>query len=89
MPNALLALSVRMMFLYFMHYDVNRDVLHELVREIEALAEIERAACFPEQGGCQSKEAEKCHNQDKNRCSNKVKEFCHGHNHDNEKKYLA
>lgn len=33
---------------YFMHYDVNRDVLHELVREIEALAGIEHEACFPE-----------------------------------------
>ncbi|WP_418747109.1 ArsR/SmtB family transcription factor [Frisingicoccus sp.] len=69
---------------YFMHYDVNRDVLHELASEIEALAEIEREACSPMQGGCQNKEAEKCHNQDKNKCSDEVKEFCHGHNHDNE-----
>lgn len=69
---------------YFMHYDVNRDVLHELAREIKALAEIERETCSPEHGGCQSKEEEKCHNQDNTNCSDEVKEFCHGHNHDNE-----
>ena len=67
---------------YFMHYDVNRDMLHELAREIDALAEIEREACSPEQGGCQSKEAKKCHNQDKDGRFNEVKEFCHGHNHE-------
>jgi len=67
---------------YFMHYDVNRNVLHELAREIDALAEIEREACSQEQGGCQSKEAEKCHNQDMGSCSDEVKEFCHGTHHE-------
>ncbi len=69
---------------YFMHYDVNREVLHELAREIDALAEIEREACSPEQGGCQSKESEKCHNQDKDGCSDEVKEFCHGRDYEGE-----
>lgn len=63
---------------YFMHYDVNRNVLHKLAREIEALAKIEREVCSPEQGGCQNKEAEKCHNHDMVSCSDEVKEFCHG-----------
>ena len=63
---------------YFMHYDVNRNVLHELAREIEALAKIEREVCSPEQGGCQNKEAEKSHNHDMASCSDEVKEFCHG-----------
>ena len=30
---------------YFMHYDVERAVLHELAREIDALARIERKTC--------------------------------------------
>ena len=33
---------------YFMHYDVNRDVLHGLAAEIEALASMERELCTPE-----------------------------------------
>lgn len=67
---------------YFMHYDVNRNVLHELAREIDALAEIKREACSQEQGACQNKEAEKCHNHDMGSCSDEVKEFCHGAHHE-------
>ena len=29
---------------YFMHYEVNRDALHELAREIDALADLESEA---------------------------------------------
>ena len=64
---------------YFMHYDVERAVLHELAKEIEALAEIERETCTPEQGGCKPSEHEKCHV--KGDCSDETKEFCHGKKH--------
>ena len=63
---------------YFMHYDVERAVLHELAQEIEKLAEIERETCTPEQGGCKPSEHEKCHV--KGDCSDETKEFCHGKN---------
>ena len=67
---------------YFMHYDVNRVVLHQLAREIDALAEIERATCSPEQGGCQGKEAANCHNhRNRGACSENGQEHCHGREH--------
>lgn len=62
---------------YFMHYDVNRGVLHELATEIEILARMERKLCTPEEGGCHSSEQERCHVEKQN-CSKEVKEFCHG-----------
>jgi len=62
---------------YFMHYDVNREVLHALAADIEALARIEREACRPEEGGCSSAESERCRMR-KQSCSEEVKEFCHG-----------
>lgn len=62
---------------YFMHYDVNREVLHALAADIEELASVEREACTPEEGGCHSSEQERCHAQKQN-CSEEVKEFCHG-----------
>ena len=61
---------------YFMHYDVERKVLHELAGEIEALAAIEREACTPEKGGCQDAEHKKCHTKDE--CNEETVEFCHG-----------
>ena len=64
---------------YFVHYDVKRDILCELARDIEALAEIEREVCLPEQGGCQGEEAARCHNLKDVPCPDIVKEFCHGH----------
>lgn len=67
---------------YFMHYDVNRDILHELSKNMDELAAIEREACTPKQGGCQENEEAKCHNQGKGVCSDEVKEFCHGQNHE-------
>jgi len=64
---------------YFMHYDVERKVLHELAGEIEELAVIEREACTPEMGGCQPSEQANCHI--KGECSEETIEFCHGKNH--------
>lgn len=64
---------------YFMHYDVNRGVLHALAKDIEELACVEREACTPEEGGCHSAEQERCHVQ-KQSCTEEVKEFCHGKN---------
>lgn len=61
---------------YFMHYDVERDVLHELAGEIKALVAIEREACMPEKGGCQPSEQKKCHV--KGNFDKKNIEFCHG-----------
>ena len=46
---------------YFMHYDVERSVLHELAGEINELAKIEREVCTPEKGGCESKGQGNCH----------------------------
>ncbi len=37
---------------YFMHYEVQCGVLHEMARELEALTEIRRVVCSPEIGGC-------------------------------------
>ena len=37
---------------HFMHYDVNRNVLHELAGEIKALADIVREACSTEDREC-------------------------------------
>lgn len=37
---------------YFVHYSVNRNLLIELAKNIEALAEIERQNCSPDAGGC-------------------------------------
>ena len=38
---------------YFMHYAVNRDELKSLANQIEQLAEIQKAASQPSEGGCQ------------------------------------
>ena len=62
---------------YFMHYDVNREVLHALAADLEKLACVEREACSPEEGGCHASEQERCHVQ-KQSCTEEVKEFCHG-----------
>ena len=62
---------------YFMHYDVNRNVLHELAASIDELVAIERELCTPEHGGCQPSEQERCH-ANKEDCNAEVKEFCNG-----------
>lgn len=62
---------------YFMYYIVEREVLHELAKEIEALAAIKEEACQPkERNDCPAEEKEECHK--KGECSDEVKEFCHG-----------
>lgn len=61
---------------YFMHYEVNRSVLHDLAQEIKELAAIERESCTPEKGQCMTSEQENCHVKDE--CSDETKEFCHG-----------
>lgn len=63
---------------YFMHYDVDRNTLHELASKIEELAAIEREVCNPENVGCESSERKRCHVQkSSHNCSNKVQSFCH------------
>ncbi|NLL91393.1 MAG: winged helix-turn-helix transcriptional regulator [Ruminococcaceae bacterium] len=65
---------------YFMHYVVERSVLHELAKEITALAEIEYEACQPEKrGDCPAEEKPECSK--KGKCSDEVREFCHGKGH--------
>ncbi|MDI9395235.1 MAG: metalloregulator ArsR/SmtB family transcription factor [Euryarchaeota archaeon] len=62
---------------YFMHYTVEREVLHELAKKIDALAAIEQEACHPEKrDDCPANEEKECHK--KGKCSVEVKEFCHG-----------
>lgn len=46
---------------YFMHYDVDREQLRALAKEIELLTEIERKPCRPEDENCMQKKRDKCH----------------------------
>ncbi|NLJ70069.1 MAG: winged helix-turn-helix transcriptional regulator [Clostridiaceae bacterium] len=67
---------------YFMHYSVEREVLHELAKKIEALAATKREACQPEKrDDCPADEKKYCHKKDK--CRDEVKEFCHGKKNEN------
>lgn len=67
---------------YFMHYFVEREVLHELAKEIEALAAVEQEVCQPQKrDDCLADEKKECHKKDK--CSNEVKEFYHGNKNEN------
>jgi ArsR family transcriptional regulator len=62
---------------YFMHYLVDRTMLRELAKEIEALADIEQEACQPaNRDDCPAEEKNDCPK--KGECSDEVKEFCHG-----------
>lgn len=62
---------------YFMHYSVERPLLLELAKEIEALAAIEREDCNPEtRDDCPAVEKHECPK--KGTCSGEVMEFCHG-----------
>ncbi|NLA87176.1 MAG: winged helix-turn-helix transcriptional regulator [Clostridiales bacterium] len=68
---------------YFMHYDVERSVLHELASEIEALSAIERTSNRPDKHD--DSPADKSKNCiKKGQCSDEVKEFCHGPKQDKE-----
>lgn len=61
---------------YFMHYHVERSVLHELSRDIEELAEINSEACIPNKiDNCSSENERTCYRKDE--CSKEIKEFCH------------
>lgn len=57
---------------YYMHYDVDREKLRLLAREIDGMAGLERQACTGTAGvkcGCQMSGES---------CSDEVKSFCHG-----------
>ncbi|MGI6463370.1 MAG: winged helix-turn-helix transcriptional regulator [Clostridiales bacterium] len=64
---------------YFMHYEVERSVLRELAKKIEALAEKKCKTCKPEErDDCPAAEKQDCPK--KGKCSAEVQEFCHGTN---------
>ena len=68
---------------YYMHYDIDRDKLRELAREIDGMADLERQACTgPEGTACDchtSSESADCGCQmSGDSCSDEVKFFCHG-----------
>ena len=59
---------------YYMHYDIDRDSLRALAREIAELADMERQVCTGPQGqedGCGCRKSGDA-------CSDDVKFFCHG-----------
>ncbi|MGI6315473.1 MAG: ArsR/SmtB family transcription factor [Christensenellales bacterium] len=65
---------------YFMHYTVERPVLHALAKEIRALADIEQEACQPKnRDECPAAAKPDCPR--KGTCSDEVKAFCHGADH--------
>ena len=68
---------------YYMHYDIDRDKLRELAREIDGMADLERQACTGSEGtSCDchtSSESADCGCQKSgDACSDEVKFFCHG-----------
>ena len=67
---------------YYMHYDIDRDKLRELAREIDGMAEIDRQVCTGSEGMCDchtSSESADCGCQmSGDSCSDEVKFFCHG-----------
>jgi len=63
---------------YFMHYDVDREALRALARELLELADTERGVCTPDDGNCPEVGAAKCHNRGTEACSEEVKEICVG-----------
>jgi len=68
---------------YFMHYDVNRDVLRDLSAQFLMLADIECKPCMPQQEHCHSAENVKCHHRQQQKpCQEKDKKHnckCHQH----------
>ncbi|MCI5956066.1 MAG: metalloregulator ArsR/SmtB family transcription factor [Clostridiales bacterium] len=64
---------------HFVHYEVKRTMLHELAKELEALAETRREACLQGQRGCQEKEDAMRHFSSSGSCSNKARKPCNGH----------
>jgi ArsR family transcriptional regulator len=64
---------------YYMHYDVDREILRELSFKIQELAAIRREDCKPEDAGCQSSEWKNCHVQRiGQKCSSEIQSICHG-----------
>lgn len=64
---------------YFMHYGVQRPVLHELAKEIESLANIQQKTLQPEkQDGCPAAARQNCHK--KGACGSEAKSLCHSEN---------
>lgn len=57
---------------YYMHYDIDREKLRALAREIDGLANLERQACTGAEGSSCG-----CHASG-DTCSAEVKFFCHG-----------
>ncbi|MGI6236685.1 MAG: ArsR/SmtB family transcription factor [Candidatus Excrementavichristensenella sp.] len=65
---------------YFMHYTVERPVLHQLAQEIKALADMDEETCRPQKrDDCPAHEKHDC--PQKGKCSDEVKAFCHGADH--------
>lgn len=58
---------------YFMHYFVNRGVLHELAAGIKSLASIESQSCMPEHDVPRTSRFENC---SKGGCMNEAKDCC-------------
>ena len=63
---------------YYMHYDVNRELLIIMAKELEKMAAIKKEVCGYAGKECQHGDMGKCHNADKHSCSAETKEFCHG-----------
>ncbi len=68
---------------YYMHYDIDREKLRALAREIGGMADLERQACTGSEGancGCHtSTEGTDCGcRKSGDYCSGEVKFFCHG-----------
>ena len=68
---------------YYMHYDIDRDKLRALAREIERMADLERQVCTGSEGencGCHadSENADCVCQMNGDSCSDEVKFFCHG-----------
>lgn len=66
---------------YFMHYDVDKTVLHELAGKIEALAAVEREASTPEQQRCKMESGQACRHAGAQPCSDTGREPCHANAH--------
>ena len=65
---------------YFVHYEVEREQLRLLAKELAELAAIEREACKPERDICSLKKHVRCHVQkaEGSCCSRETNFSCHG-----------
>lgn len=68
---------------YYMHYDVNRNVLRQLAAEIQELSLIDRTNCDQKTAGCEMPKQNICYvNSIIDRSSDVINSYCH----DNQKK---